>query len=384
MRTTKFSFFTFLLLLFGFGLMGNSQPKGHQVKSGETLSSIAKKYHTTVAELIRLNPESKNGLKAGATLNIEESVPPKKTESTSQSSESGQATHIVKSGESLYKIAKKYKVSVTDLEAWNGITNVDLKVGQALVVSGTGESKPTTKPQPVEKSKPEPVKEPSNEESFMIHKVTKGETLSSIAKKANVTVEEIKVLNRLKNNNVNLGQDLKIPASSNTQAPVTKIQEAPVVPTTKQEKEVVSAPKESKPSPVATTIVSQEKPTIPETAAPPAEIPALIDEKAKAGIREVNNTLGYTRVVETGFAEAIEGDINSKKHLCLHKTAPIGSILQVKNEMNGQSVFVKVIGKLPETGSNEKLIIRISKQAYEKLLAAGKRFPVEVSYPEAQ
>jgi rare lipoprotein A (peptidoglycan hydrolase) len=101
------------------------------------------------------------------------------------------------------------------------------------------------------------------------------------------------------------------------------------------------------------------------------------------GIREVNNTLGYTRVVETGFAEAIDGDGNSKKHLCLHKTAPIGSILQVRNEMNGQSVFVKVVGKLPETGSNEKLIIRISRQAYDRLMATGKRFPVEVSYPES-
>ena len=109
------------------------------------------------------------------------------------------------------------------------------------------------------------------------------------------------------------------------------------------------------------------------------------EPKAVAGsIREVSNSLGYTRVVETGFAEAIEGDVNSKKHLCLHKSAAIGSILQVKNEANGQSVFVKVIGKLPETGSNEKLIIRISRQAYDRLYATGKRFAVEVSYPESQ
>jgi hypothetical protein len=44
---------------------------------------------------------------------------------------------------------------------------------------------------------------------------------------------------------------------------------------------------------------------------------------------------------------------------------------------------VKVVGKLPETGSNEKLIIRISRQAYDRLMATGKRFPVEVSYPES-
>jgi hypothetical protein len=120
------------------------------------------------------------------------------------------------------------------------------------------------------------------------------------------------------------------------------------------------------------------------TSAPVSAETPVEQEKPISGIREVNNTLGYTRIVETGFAEAIEGDVNSKKHLCLHKTAPIGSIIQVKNETNGQSVFVKVIGKLPETGSNEKLIIRVSRQAYERLMATGKRFPVEVSYPQAQ
>jgi ankyrin repeat protein len=113
---------------------------------------------------------------------------------------------------------------------------------------------------------------------------------------------------------------------------------------------------------------------------------ALLNEPANADV-SLQDKNGFTALhfaAKIGFAEAIEGDLNSKKHLCLHKAAPIGAILQVKNEVNGQSVFVKVIGKLPETGSNEKIIIRISRQAYERLMASGKRFPVEVSYPESQ
>ena len=48
--------------------------------------------------------------------------------------------------------------------------------------------------------------------------------------------------------------------------------------------------------------------------------------------------------------------------------------------MNGQNVYVRVIGKLPETGANEKVIVRISKKAYQRLAAIDNRFRVEVSY----
>jgi hypothetical protein len=93
------------------------------------------------------------------------------------------------------------------------------------------------------------------------------------------------------------------------------------------------------------------------------------------------NAGGYDRIVESGLAEVIDQGSESKKHLCLHRTAPIGSILQVKNEMNGSMVFVRVIGKLPDTGANDKLLLRISKKPYERLSPSGKRFQVEVSYP---
>jgi len=64
----------------------------------------------------------------------------------------------------------------------------------------------------------------------------------------------------------------------------------------------------------------------------------------------------------------------------MHRTAPIGTIMQVKNEMNNLTVFVRVIGKLPDTGENTNVTIRISKTAYDRLGAIDKRFPVEISY----
>jgi LysM repeat protein len=347
-----------------------AQNKTHKVQSGETLSSLSKKYKTTVQELQRLNPELARGLKAGAELIVpgqkkeKESVqPPQVTDGN------GGKTHKVRSGESLSAIARKYKVRVQDLEIWNSIKANQLKAGQEILVSAPEE--------PVS-GEVSPPKEQKNEDSeFALHTVGKGETLSSIARANGHTVSELRQWNDLKGNGLKLGQTLKVRKSKNDiTSPKT---EAP-----KLAEPAKPEPVESKTAVAVVPQVAEQKVSPPANPLPvPAEAEVKTEAKPMVGIREVNNTLGYTRVVETGFAEAIDGDGNSKKHLCLHKTAPIGSILQVRNEMNGQSVFVKVVGKLPETGSNEKLIIRISRQAYDRLMATGKRFPVEVSYPES-
>jgi len=383
-----------LIVLFSFITLGFSgsptfaQDKTHVVKSGETLSGIARKYKTTIAELTRLNPGAVKGLKAGEAIVVSGDAPTKAVEEAAEIKDSDAKTHKVISGESLSRIAKKYHVQVKDLEEWNGMTSKDLKAGQELVVSGKAAAAPAIKEVKAEKQdkiQPEEVVETGS----AVHVVVKGETLSAIAKKENTTVAEIKKLNGLKSGQINLGQELKLPARQETKFDVVQVKQEvkskpePVVKPEPIKKETASVEPKITQAPATQPPAEKEKPAAPAIAQPAAtEIKE--QEKPMNGIREVNNTLGYTRIVETGFAEAIDGDVNSKKHLCLHKTAPIGSILQVKNEVNGQSVFVKVIGKLPDTGSNEKLIIRISRQAYDRLLAVGKRFPVEVSYAEAQ
>jgi len=372
----KISTLSFLLILIGFGVIADLQAQDqiHKVKSGETLSQLARKYKTSVEELIRLNPESAKGLKLGASLRLPGSSENRTEQAVVSSPEA--KTHKVVSGESLSRIAKKYKVSVADLEKWNNMTAKDLKAGQELQVSGPGKEEISGAAAPKETTKEETSEQATETQP---HVVFKGETLSSIAEKEGTTVAVIRKLNQLKNDQLKLGQVLLVPKKA-----AVEMAEKPVIRTeTEKQLPPPATRKEIPPAKPENTAAGNDAIAIPPS--PQVnEIPSKQDEKPMAGIREVNNTLGYTRVVETGFGEAIEGDGNSKKHLCLHKSAPVGSILQVKNEVNGQSVFVKVIGKLPETGSNEKIIIRISRQAYERLMATGKRFPVEVSYPEAQ
>ena len=69
---------------------------------------------------------------------------------------------------------------------------------------------------------------------------------------------------------------------------------------------------------------------------------------------------------------------NSGKYLALHKSAPIGTLVLVKNLANNQSIWVKVIGRLPSTDG--KLIIKLSPKAFERLNAVDKRIRAEISY----
>jgi rare lipoprotein A (peptidoglycan hydrolase) len=73
----------------------------------------------------------------------------------------------------------------------------------------------------------------------------------------------------------------------------------------------------------------------------------------------------------------MEGGEPTTKFLAFHKTAPIGTLIIVKNEANGQSVWVKVIGKL---SGNSDAIIKISSKAYDKLQAKDRRIRASINY----
>lgn len=97
-------------------------------------------------------------------------------------------------------------------------------------------------------------------------------------------------------------------------------------------------------------------------------------------IIEDNNELNSVTNREEGFASTIEDNTSSDKYLALHKTATIGTIIFVKNQMNDNVVIVRVIGALPNTGINDKINIKLSRVAFEKLDAKDDIIPVELIY----
>lgn len=109
-------------------------------------------------------------------------------------------THVVKKGESLGSIARKYDVSVSNIKKWNGLRRDGIKVGQRLTIYRAGA--PMAQAGKTPKS--------STTATTKTHTVRKGETLSSIGRKYGCSTNDLKKWNNMKNNNIKTGQKLKI------------------------------------------------------------------------------------------------------------------------------------------------------------------------------
>lgn len=121
-------------------IVSESKPTKHKVAKGETLYDIARENNMTVDELKQQNNLSSNNLQLGQVLTI------KKTNSNDKSTrissekkknekqKSGITTHIVKSGESLFSIRRKYGCKLDQLKQWNNISGESLQIGQKLII----------------------------------------------------------------------------------------------------------------------------------------------------------------------------------------------------------------------------------------------------------
>lgn len=158
------------------------------VKKGDSLWSIARANGLTVDELKSLNNLSSNVLHVGDTLLI--------SSADSTGDNGNDNYYVVKSGDTLWSIARKYNLSVNELKALNNLSSNALSVGQRLIVG----------------------KESSND-----YVVSAGDTLWAIARKFNVSVDDIKALNNLSSNNLSIGMTLKIPLYSNKQNEETNV-----------------------------------------------------------------------------------------------------------------------------------------------------------------
>lgn len=158
------------------------------VKKGDSLWSIARANGLTVDELKSLNNLSSNVLHVGDTLLI--------SSADSTGDNGNDNYYVVKSGDTLWSIARKYNLSVNELKALNNLSSNALSVGQRLIVG----------------------KESSND-----YVVSAGDTLWAIARKFNVSVDDIKALNNLSSNNLSIGMVLKIPLYSNKQNEETNV-----------------------------------------------------------------------------------------------------------------------------------------------------------------
>ena len=140
------------------------------VEKGDTLYSISRRFNIPVDEIIRINNLNNNILSIGQKLYF---------------TDNEYDIYEVVKGDSLWAIANKYNIRVNELIELNNLTDLTITIGQKLLV-------------------------PKKDIEEDIYIVEKGDTLWSIAKKNNITVNELKELNSLTNNTISIGQLLKI------------------------------------------------------------------------------------------------------------------------------------------------------------------------------
>lgn len=165
----------------------------YTVKRGDSLYSIARVYETTVDEIKKLNHLTSNNLSIGQQLQIPET-------DFSVTTKPDYTTYTVKRGDTLYGIAKKYNIPVNTLIVDNALQNNVLAIGQVLNIRVPTETI-------VEECFGEDYNPPSKD---IIYIVKQGDSLYSIAKKYNTSVDNIKTKNNLKTNTLSIGQKLKI------------------------------------------------------------------------------------------------------------------------------------------------------------------------------
>lgn len=150
------------------------------VVKGDSLYKIAQKFATTVDKLKFINNLTTDALAIGQVLKI-----PVNKE-VNENDNSNTDTYVVEKGDSLYRIAQKFNTTVDELISLNGLSTTNLSIGQILKI-------------------------PNKENDYNVYTVNSGDTLYSIARQFNTTVNALMELNNLTTSVLSIGQKLLIP-----------------------------------------------------------------------------------------------------------------------------------------------------------------------------
>lgn len=341
----------------------------YTVVAKDNLNLIAERFATTVADIKKLNNLSGNNLQVGQVLRVpfNKTNPLATNTATPQTSNQPQETktvptttgvteHTVKPKEYLGVIAKQYDVTVEEIKELNGLNSNNLQIGQVLKIPAKGapvqNEAPVVASKPIE-SKPVESKPVENKPTAVVnnptptktdptfeHIVAANETIYSIAQKYQLTTYQLKTFNNLTTNDLTVGQKLII--------------------------------KGEKPAP--TVAASNNNDTDDESAEGTGTL-------KNPNLKRPAATYGLNRIEEKGTGVWItDTDLDPNKMLILHRTAPVGTIIQITNPMTNRSTFAKVVGKFTENETTKDVIIVMTKAVADAVGALDKRFFCTLTY----
>ena len=203
----------------------------YEVQEGETLFTIARKFHIPVKDIQRINNLNDFDIYQGQILvltesdateddaqSYQETVPDQNKQETVTNTPTAPATkkqtgkpatsqetftlHTVKQGETLFSISKDLHISMEDLREVNNLSNNDIKIGDVLKIPLDRVQKEETQNTSDTKSEAEP--------EAVYHIVQPGETLYRIHVNYKVPISQLRKLNHLKGNYIKVGQKLRV------------------------------------------------------------------------------------------------------------------------------------------------------------------------------
>ena len=361
----------------------NSGSGRYTVQAGETLTGICNQFNVSMSAMLSANPGlNPDLLRVGQTLAIPGATgnlnPP--VTSTKSNYDGPTKGHTISSGETLYSIARLYGISFTQLMAANPNVQPDkIYPGQEISIP-TGDEETTASVTKQESKKEEKVvkkEEVRKEEVKKEEPVVKKEE-PAVKKEEPVVKKEEPVVKK--------------------EEPVTKKEEPAV-----KKEEPVQAKKEE-PTPKETEIAKKEEPVKesneaqetkqsmkPDAAGMEASketspVTAGRNDREKSFAQvfaEYSSQTGDAKT-EKGVATWIEGGdafgADSERFYALHNNAPIGSVIKVRNMMNNRVIYAKVIGTLSKEEVNDKVLVKLTSGAAEKLNVLDSRFVSEITY----
>ena len=208
----KYFFATCIMaLLFNSSVFSQEKTTTHKVEKGETISQIAQKYNVTPYDIFQLNPDAQSGLKPNSILLIPKSKGQQKV-IVQKKSVTKIVTHNVAPKETLYGIEKKYNVSDEALKKANPFLEKEgLQIGQTLVIPALIGQKTSN----------------SVQNQVIFHEVLPKETKYSIAKKYDISIDELEKKNPEIVANLPVGFKLIIKGNPSTSLP--KVEKSAVV-----------------------------------------------------------------------------------------------------------------------------------------------------------
>jgi len=290
--------------------------------------------------------------------------------------------HQVAAKQTIFRIAKHYHLSQVALKVANKLTSDSIALNRTLII-------------PLSKSNfcydtSQVIKTLKDYFEKVYYYPTPEEKLSDICQKFHTPITYIKRMNGLeklkKQNNFGAIQVGFIKLNSIAlRAPDPKSSNEPILSITNTSKEpLVSSPKSSK-EPETTVLMPTPKKTLKDSVViTDSSAKLIITNKTQLFFQKLYNSKSNL-VEETEKGPAIWMSTDStetplKGFYGLSNTIITGTIVKVTNPMSSKSVFIKIIGKIPDILGNQRCILKLSEESSQAIEAFDNRFLVELTY----